>query len=52
MTIGGPVHESKALFHPAEWLKQSMNKKVLLKVVLPRLDPEYHVYKSFKITPR
>ena len=29
-----------------------MDKHVLLKVVLPQLNPKTHVFKSFKITPR
>ncbi len=29
-----------------------MDKKVLLKVILPVLNPESHVFKSYKITPR
>ena len=29
-----------------------MDRHVLLKVVLPKLDPESYVFKSFKITPR
>ena len=52
VTVGGPVHECEASFHPVEWLKHSMDKRVILKIVLPKLDPEFHVYKSFKITPR
>ena len=52
VTVGGPVHECEASFHPAEWLKHPMDKRVILKIVLPKLDPEFHVYKSFKITPR
>ena len=30
----------------------SMDRQVLLKVVLPKLDPANHIFKSFKITPR
>ncbi len=52
MTVGGEVHECSASYHPSEWLKHSMDKKVILKVILPKLDPETHVYKSYKITPR
>jgi xanthine dehydrogenase/oxidase len=29
-----------------------MDKQVLLKITLPKLDPDNHVFKSFKITPR
>ena len=52
VTVGGEVHDGQASYHPTEWLKHSMDKKVILKIVLPKLDPESHVYKSYKITPR
>ena len=29
-----------------------MDKHILLKILLPQLDPKTHVFKSFKITPR
>ena len=41
--------ESK--YSPAEWLKTSMEKKVITKIIMPSLSKS-HVFKSFKITPR
>lgn len=36
----------------AEYLKVDMNKKVLLSVTLPRLDPTQYIYRSYKIMLR
>ncbi len=41
--------ESK--FGMAEWLKTSMDRRVIVKICLPALSKS-HVFRSFKITPR
>lgn len=52
MTVGGKIHSAEAHFHPEEWLKQSMDKKVILKIIWPKLDSAFHHYKSYKIATR
>jgi hypothetical protein len=52
VTVGGQIHDCAKVYHPTEWLKHSMDRKVIVKIVLPKLDPETHFYKSYKITPR
>ena len=38
-------------YSPQEWLKISMEKKIIKKFTLPALS-QSHVYRTFKITPR
>ena len=38
-------------YSPVEWLRTSMERKVITKIVLPALS-QSHVFKSYKITPR
>uniref|UniRef100_A0A240PKA6 Indole-3-acetaldehyde oxidase n=1 Tax=Anopheles epiroticus TaxID=199890 RepID=A0A240PKA6_9DIPT len=37
---------------PSEYVTLDMNKKLLLNVILPPLDPSIYVYRTFKIMPR
>ena len=39
-------------YSPAEWLKQSMHKKVILKILFPKLNEKDYTFCSYKITPR
>ena len=38
-------------YSPVEWLRTSMERKVITKIVLPALS-QSHVFKRYKITPR
>ncbi|XP_050092812.1 uncharacterized protein LOC126575867 [Anopheles aquasalis] len=46
------AHGKTSIFKPSEYVAMNMNKKVLLNVVLPPLDPKEYVYRSFKVMPR
>lgn len=37
---------------PSEFVCMDLNKKLILSVILPPLEPKRHVFKSFKIMPR
>jgi len=54
-TIGvGRIEDGEIVteeFLPSEWLNSSMNKRVVLYVILPKLTKS-HMLKSYKITPR
>ena len=39
-------------YSPSEWLKQSMHKKVILKIIFPKLNSKDYTFCSYKITPR
>ncbi|XP_062544108.1 aldehyde oxidase 1-like [Armigeres subalbatus] len=45
---GGKTTEVK----PSKFVSLDMNKKLILNVSLPPLDPKYHEFRSFKIMPR
>ena len=44
-------HGKEYKYSPEEWLKVSMDRKVVKKFTLPALS-KTHVYRTFKITPR
>lgn len=42
----------KTICSPEEYLKIDMNKKIILKISLPKLDATKQIFKSYKIMPR
>ncbi|XP_058120344.1 xanthine dehydrogenase/oxidase-like isoform X1 [Anopheles ziemanni] len=51
LTILG-AHGKTSTVRPSEYATLNMNKKVLLNVILPPLDPSVYIYRTFKIMPR
>jgi len=43
VTISASNPNSVETLQPSLWLKESMEKKVVLKIVFPKLNPEKHV---------